>query len=352
MSGTGMPKAVLAFFLLPMLGAFNPESSYQSVMEDSKCIFHNETGVSNGDDVAKPQTFASAAECAIACEHTPRCCIGLWNSANHKCYLKWGGRLFRPGGLKGITAFTCQGGMCTTPSPGPPAPPKPSPTPAPPKFFNTSTMVGAMYTPWRAGNQFWWHRYEDHRADVVKEIRIMSQLLGFTAVRVFLHDILFDLDPEGLLVHMDDFLGILHEQGMRAGFVFFDDCWQHSNATINGTCGANAPTEGCCQPQQGLHNGCWFAAPQDNKRTAGVAQFEDYVSQIVNKFGNDSRVAWFEIFNEPRKHDPFSMALRDAGFRWATAQRPRAPVISCWDDNNNTEVCSPSLHVCTVFLPN
>lgn len=32
------------------------------------------------------------------------------------------------------------------------------------------------------------------------------------------------------------------------------------------------------------------------------------------------------------------MSLRDAGFAWATAQSPMAPVISCWDDNNDTQV--------------
>ena len=315
---------------------FSSTLSHKLTFPDPKCMLYNDTGVSNGDDVAKPQTVASAADCAIACEHTAHCCIGLWNSANHKCYLKWGGSLFRPGTLKGITAFTCKGNACSAPAPSPPKPP-PAP-PAPHKFINTSTMVGAMYTPWRAGNQFWWHRYEQHRPDVISQVRIMRQLLGFTTVRVFLHDMLFDLDPKGMLQHMDDFLGILHAQNMRAGFVFFDDCWQHSNATINGTCGAKAPAEGCCQPLQGLHNGCWFASPQDDKRKAGVAQFEMYVSQVVRRFGNDSRVAWFEIFNEPQKHNPFSIALRDAGFRWAVAQRPRVPVISCWDDNNNTEV--------------
>ena len=48
-------------------------------------------------------------------------------------------------------------------------------------------------------------------------------------------------------------------------------------------------------------------------------------------------MAWWEIFNEPQR-TPYSLALRDAGFRWATAQAPKAPVISCWDDNNDTEV--------------
>jgi hypothetical protein len=34
-------------------------------------------------------------------------------------------------------------------------------------------------------------------------------------------------------------------------------------------------------------------------------------------------------FNEPEQNNNFSMALRDAGYSWATALAPLAPVISC-----------------------
>ena len=83
---------------------------------------------------------------------------------------------------------------------------------------------------------------------------------------------------------------------------------------------------------------CWYAAPQDIDRGHGTAPFEDYVSKTVASFANDSRVAWWEIFNEPKKSDKFSLALRDAGFGWAKSQNPTQPVLSCWDDNSDTEV--------------
>jgi hypothetical protein len=43
------------------------------------------------------------------------------------------------------------------------------------------------------------------------------------------------LSLQDLLTNMEDFLSILNGSGMRAGFVFFDDCWQHSGAVL-GVC--------------------------------------------------------------------------------------------------------------------
>lgn len=44
-----------------------------------------------------------------------------------------------------------------------------------------------------------------------------------------------------------------------------------------------------------------------------------------------------QIFNEPSR-TTWSLSLRDAGYRWAKAVEPLAPVLSCWDDNNDTDI--------------
>ena len=91
-------------------------------------------------------------------------------------------------------------------------------------------------------------------------------------------------------------------------------------------------------PTQGVHNGCWLAAPQDARRHNGTVPFEGYVRGIVRALKADPRVAWWEIFNEPQRGNTFSLALRDAAYRWAKDEAPLAPVISCWDDSNNTDI--------------
>lgn len=71
-----------------------------------------------------------------------------------------------------------------------------------------------------------------------------------------------------------------------------------------------------------------------------IDRYEPYVTDVVQRFGNDTRVAWIEDYNEPRAPNAdFVFALRDAAFTWASALQPTAPLISCWDDNNATEVC-------------
>ncbi len=102
--------------------------------------------------------------------------------------------------------------------------------------------------------------------------------------------------------------------------------WYNSNATIPDT----------CVPVKGRHNGCWKTCPQLIQRTS-VDRFQSYVTDIITRFKNDPRVLYWEIFNEPNS-TPFTSALRNAAFGWAMAIKPIQPVISCWGDNNNTQI--------------
>eukprot|EP00927_Polykrikos_kofoidii_P012849 TRINITY_DN15577_c0_g2_i1.p1 TRINITY_DN15577_c0_g2~~TRINITY_DN15577_c0_g2_i1.p1 ORF type:complete len:560 (-),score=80.06 TRINITY_DN15577_c0_g2_i1:8-1513(-) len=188
-------------------------------------------------------------------------------------------------------------------------------------------MVGAEYTPWRAPNELWWHEYHNYRADVIREIKFAKEVMGFTTLRIFLHSMLYADNAEKLKTNMADFLDICGQEGFTAGFVFFDDCWNHAGADLREQ----------CVPKKGLHNGCWMASPQDIERT-NVDRFKPYVTDIVNTFKEDKRVAWWEIFNEPQRNNTFTMSLRHAGFGWAKAQNPTQPVISCWDDSEDTEI--------------
>jgi len=138
---------------------------------------------------------------------------------------------------------------------------------------------------------------------------------------------LYSYDPAGLKANITDFLSLCDTHGIGVGLVFFDDCWNGAGANLT------AP----CVPKKGVHNGCWMQSPQLEARTT-VGRFEPYVSDIVKSFGQDDRVLWFEIFNEPRRSDSFSISLRYAAYCWAKEQQPKQPVASCWDDNNATDI--------------
>ena len=195
--------------------------------------------------------------------------------------------------------------------------------------MDTERLLGGEYTPSGASNNLWWAFYPRYRAQVARELGYARRRLGVTVVRMFLHSLLFEHDAAALLANLDDFLSLADAAGLRAGLVFFDSCWSATGASVAAE----------CEETPGVHNSCWMQSPQLADRTS-VARYEAYVSNVTARFAADTRVAWFEIYNEPDVGDPFVVALRAAGYAWAKAQSPLAPVMSCWDYNagNDTDV--------------
>lgn len=77
----------------------------------------------------------------------------------------------------------------------------------------------------------------------------------------------------------------------------------------------------------------------------------------------DRRVLFWEVYNEPCEWRHFeagvctyfevttSTMIKELGYGWVTALKPTAPVISCWDELNNTfsqlrEVCRRTALAC------
>ena len=149
---------------------------------------------------------------------------------------------------------------------------------------DTAAWVGAEYTPWRASNELWWYDYESYREDVARELPLIKSVLGFTALRVWLHSMLYAADAAALKANMTDFLKLADANGLGVGFVFFDDCWSGSGADLDKP----------CVPRKGVHNGCWMQSPQAVERTS-IDRFKPYVTDVVSSFKDDKRVLWWEV---------------------------------------------------------
>jgi hypothetical protein len=161
---------------------------------------------------------------------------------------------------------------------------------------------------------------------------MLKKHMGLTTLRVWLMYGVFAHDADGLHRDMGKFLDIAAASNISVGFVFFGDCFNHA--------GGSATQQ--CVPKKGVHNGCWMASPQDAERVGanasnGYAPLKSYVTSTITKFKDHPSVVMWEIFNEPRR-DAYSLGLRNAGYEWAKALRPSAPVLALWDDNNNTDV--------------
>lgn len=84
-------------------------------------------------------------------------------------------------------------------------------------LWDLSWVAGVEYTPARApGNSLWWNKFDEYRPDVERELAAASKLYGFNHLRMFLHDMVFDVDNGASLhANMDAFLTIAVANGFK-----------------------------------------------------------------------------------------------------------------------------------------
>ncbi len=191
----------------------------------------------------------------------------------------------------------------------------------------TAGWVGANYTPAYCVNAVQlWH---DFRPRVIEtELAATKKYFGLTSLRVYLHNIPYEAEKDRFLERIEAFLTICDRHGIRPGFVFFDDCWNHTGVRLESR-----------PPVKGRHNGRWAACPQDEQRTEEMLpRLKSYVQDVIRAHRRDPRVLWWEIFNEPDRKSDYSARLRKLGYRWAKELEPTQPVLCCWDDSPETDI--------------
>lgn len=156
--------------------------------------------------------------------------------------------------------------------------------------------------------------------------------IGMNAARVFLHDLLWNEDPDGFLDRIDRFLGVADTHGIRTLFVLFDGVWNPEPVL--------GPQP---EPRPGVHNSTWVQGP-------GAAILSDpgrwpalrlYVDGVIGRFAHDPRVLGWDLFNEPDNPNAFSYAsteiarksmaadrLLNLVFDWAQAIDPDQPLTA------------------------
>lgn len=125
--------------------------------------------------------------------------------------------------------------------------------------------VGANYIPSNAVNQlemFAPGTYDPRRLDI--ELG-WARLGGFTAVRVFLHDLLWAQDHRGFQSRLAQFVAIAARHGIKPLFVLFDSCWDPFPRR------ARSPRRG---PGSTIPVGCKVPAPNASATGATSARCE------------------------------------------------------------------------------
>lgn len=204
-------------------------------------------------------------------------------------------------------------------------------------------QVGCNYLPSNAINQLEMFQAETFSPDLIDKELGFAQQLGFTSVRVFLHDLLWKQDHEGFLKRCERFLEIADRRGIQTMFVLFDSCW-HPVPQLG-----RQP-----DPIPWTHNSGWVQSPGIAilKDPKSYPHLKEYVQGVVAHFKNDRRVILWDVWNEPDNFDGGAAkrqglepknkpdlvnALMPQVFSWIREVNPSQPLTSgVWRDSENT----------------
>ncbi len=195
-------------------------------------------------------------------------------------------------------------------------------------------LVGSNYIPKSAINELeMWQAETFDPVEIDKELG-WAESLGMNTMRVFLHDLLWQQDPEGFRKRIDQFLTIAARHHIRPLLVVFDSCWDP------------APHLGKQHdPRPGVHNSGWVQSPGAKALAdpSQVPRLKAYVQGVVGAFANDDRILGWDIWNEPGSDQTDNYpqtempnkekiarvaALLPQAFAWARELHPTQPLTS------------------------
>ena len=197
-------------------------------------------------------------------------------------------------------------------------------------------LVGSNYIPTDAINELeMWQAQSFNPTQIDKELG-WAENIGMNTMRVFLHDLPWQENPDGFKQRISQFLEISARHHIKPLFVLFDSCWDPQPKL-----GVQHP------PIPGVHNSGWVQSP-------GAAALADpgqesrlkaYVVGVVGAFANDARILGWDLWNEPSNTNDGSYprleppnkrhlveALLPKVFAWAREAHPSQPLTSgVWD---------------------
>ncbi len=192
--------------------------------------------------------------------------------------------------------------------------------------------VGFNYAPRYAINQLEMWQEETFDPVIIDQELDWAAGIGFNMVRVFLHHLPWQQDAAAFSQRIDLFLSIADKHDIDVMFVLFDDVWNP------------IPQPGKQpEPTPGVHNSGWVQSP-------GAAilgdinrhdELEPYVRGILSRYGDDERVAVWDLYNEPGNLNAipygnvelddkpkYSLILLEKVFAWARSENPIQPLTS------------------------
>lgn len=159
----------------------------------------------------------------------------------------------------------------------------------------TGWQVGCNFTPSTCSNQLELWQEATFDPDTIDRELAWAAGLGMNSIRLFLHDLMWEVDGDRFLDRVDRVLDLATAHGIRTMPVLFDGIWDPE------------PRPGPQRrPRPGLHNSTWVQGPGaaivgDRSRWDSL---RPYVDAVLGRFDGDERVHVWDLFNEPDSPNP------------------------------------------------
>ena len=166
-----------------------------------------------------------------------------------------------------------------------------------------ASLRGANYVPSYASTAV--KAWTAYAPEVVDRELGYAERAGLNTVRVFLHVLPYEREPEAFLARLRDFVERCDRRRIRPLFVLFDSCFGDEPSLEK----ADSPT--------------WINNPGFSR--LGDAAMERYVRAVVTPYAKDRRVLGWDVMNEPMA-DFHHVTREDRDVIWAFVRRMAALV--------------------------
>jgi len=196
-------------------------------------------------------------------------------------------------------------------------------------FTDIGWLVGTNFNPSTAINQLEMWQAETFDPETIDRELGWAASIGMNSMRVFLHNLLWEQDPDGFLERIDQYLEISHSHGISTMPVLFDGVWDPEPAL--------GPQR---EPYPHRHNSGWVQSPGNAALldTTSFSKLEEYVKGVMTHFNDDERIVFWDLFNEPENFSArydilpnkaeVSLRLLKRTMKWAREVNPSQPITA------------------------
>lgn len=157
----------------------------------------------------------------------------------------------------------------------------------------------------------------------IKKELALAAATGFTSTRVFIQYIVWQADPDGFRNRFNQFLEVAESHNISVVPVLFDDCAFGEPLQLDPFLGEQR------DPIPGMVLSSWTPSPGNMIGTdpSEQANLKAYLQDMVSTYGADSRILFWDLFNEPMaKSQVGTISFLQTIFSWAREINPTQPL--------------------------